>query len=167
MNTETEVSVSIYILPERQTMQPHQSFHLPEELYYEPTHHLWAKKEAETGRIIVGIDTLGLHAIGDLAFLALPEVGAAVKKGEAIGTLEAAKMTSELRTPVSGIVIGRNDKVLKDPYLVNQKPYTDGWLFSIDPTEWESEKSQLVSGTAIQPWADGEIKRYQEQGLFE
>ncbi|MFQ5628268.1 MAG: glycine cleavage system protein H [bacterium] len=148
-------------------MQPPQSFEIPENLYYEPTHHLWAKKEPETGRIIVGIDMFGLYAIGDLAFLAMPEVGTAVKKGEAVGTLEAAKMTSELHTPVSGIAIGRNEKVLKDPYLVNQKPYTGGWLFSIDPSEWEREKSELVSGAAIQPWVEAETKRYQEQGLVE
>jgi glycine cleavage system H protein len=157
----------IVFLLERRTMQPSQSFEIPDDLYYEPTHHLWAKKEPETGRIVVGIDTLGLQASGDLAFLALPEVGTAVKKGEAVGMLEAAKMTSELRTPVSGIVIGRNDKALKDPHLVNQKPYDDGWLFSIDPTEWESEKSELVSGEAIRPWVYTEINRYQEQGQLE
>ena len=147
-------------------MQPSQSFEITENLHYHPSHHLWAKKEPETGRIIVGIDALGLHAIGDLAFLALPEIGTAVKKGEAVGSLEAAKMTSELRTPVSGIVIGRNEKALQDPLLVNQKPYSDGWLFSIDPTEWEAEKSELVSGAAIPPWAQAEIKRYHEQGLL-
>lgn len=148
-------------------MKTSQSFEMPTNLHYEPTHHLWVKRDAETGRVLVGIDSMGLHAIGDLAYLALPAVGTAVKKGEAVGSMEAAKMTSELIAPVSGIVIGRNEQVLQDPYLVNQKPYSDGWLFALDPSDWQREQKELISGEAIPGWVEAEIARYREQGLLE
>ena len=128
-------------------------FDLPDDRYYDAESHLWLKRDEQTGRIVVGINTIGLDILGDLAFVSLADVGSAVRRGDVIGSLEAAKMTTELIVPISGIVIGCNEEVLKDPMKVNEDPYGKGWLFSIDPSDWEKEKAELVSGEAIADYA--------------
>jgi glycine cleavage system H protein len=120
--------------------------------------------DSATGRVVIGIDELGLQALGDLVYIALKEVGTPVKRGEAVGTLEAAKMTGDIIAPVSGILIGRNAKVLRDPSLVNRDPYETGWIVSVDPTDWQKESSALISGAAISAWVDAEVERYRRQG---
>jgi len=46
-----------------------------------------------------------------------------VTKGEECGALESVKAASELYSPVSGIVIEKNDLVEKAPSLINSSPH--------------------------------------------
>ena len=137
---------------------------IPADRYYDASSHIWVRKDSATGQVVAGLDRLGLQALGDLVYLQLHSVGTAVVRGEPMGTLEAAKMTGDLIAPVSGILIGRNEAVLKDPGAVNSDPYEAGWIVSIDPTDWQKESAELVSGGAIPAWVEAEVERYRKQG---
>jgi glycine cleavage system H protein len=143
------------------------TYHIPDDRHYDGTHHMWARFEPETGHVVVGIDTLGLAALGDLAYISLQAAGMPVKRGEPIGTLEAAKMTGDLIAPVSGTVVDRNTESLRDPGLVNESPYDEGWLVVIKPENWEEESGKLISGEALPAWVAAEIERYRSQGWID
>jgi len=130
------------------------------------SNHLWSKQD-ETRQITVGMDELGLDSLGELAYLTLPSQGTPVEMGKAMGSMEAAKMTSELVAPVSGIVIEKNDKVLQNPLLVNEEPYGNGWLVKIEPTNWEEESEAMVSGDKLPDWVEQEIERFETQGILD
>ncbi|MBI4788059.1 MAG: glycine cleavage system protein H [Chloroflexi bacterium] len=138
-------------------------FNFPQECYYDRANHLWVKLTAPA-QALAGIDALGLEALGDLAYLALPEIGAQVTRAKAMGTLEAAKMTGELIAPISGTVVARNERVLRDPSLVNRDNYGDGWLVAISASDWTAESADLVYGDQVAAWAEQEIERYRSQG---
>lgn len=144
-----------------------ETYHIPDDRYYDKDKHMWAKLEPTTGRVTVGIDTLGLASLGDLAYLSFQSIGIPVKRGQSIGVLEAAKMTGDLITPVSGTLVDRNEATLRDPYLVNTDPYGEGWLVAIEPTNWESESADLISGEVLPTWIATEIKRYRSQGWID
>jgi glycine cleavage system H protein len=135
---------------------------IPTDLYYDPSH-VWARLDP-VGRITVGIDALGLQSLGDMAYVSLHPAGSAVRRGEPLGVLEAAKMTGDLIAPVSGTVVARNEAVLQDPSLVNQDPYGLGWLVSIEPSDWEKESVTLIHGGAVMDWVSAEMERYRAQG---
>jgi glycine cleavage system H protein len=137
---------------------------IPTDRHYDPATHIWVRKDAPTGRVVVGLDRLGLQALGDLVYLQLQPVGTAVVRGQPLGTLEAAKMTGDLIAPVSGILIGRNEVVLTNPGVVNSDPYDNGWIASIDPMDWQKESAELVGGDAIPAWVEAEVERYRKQG---
>jgi glycine cleavage system H protein len=143
------------------------SYDIPADRYYDREHHMWAQYDPAIGDVIVGIDTLGLASLGDLAYVTLKDVGKSVKRGESMGTLEAAKMTGDLVAPVSGTIVARNDATISNPGLVNQSPYIDGWMVVIKPSDWENESGQLVSGEGLPDWVDAEIKRYKRQGWID
>ena len=108
-------------------------FEVPPDRHYHREHHVWARLERRTGRVRVGIDAIGLESLGDLAYVSLLDVGTQVDRGEPIGSLEAAKMTTGIAAPVGGTVVSRNDAALRDPQLVNGDPYRAGWLVEIEP----------------------------------
>jgi len=100
--------------------------------------HEWVLTDGEIGTI--GVTEYAAHELGDVVFLELPEPGATVSAGEAVGTIETVKSVEDLFCPVSGEVVEINETVLDAPETVNQDPHGDGWLIRIriaDPAEIE------------------------------
>jgi glycine cleavage system H protein len=92
----------------------------PQELRYNKTHE-WVRVEGELA--YVGITDYAQESLGDIVYVEPPEVGAAVKKGEELATIESVKAASPIYAPVSGTVERVNSALDKTPELVNQKPY--------------------------------------------
>ena len=143
------------------------SYEIPADRAYDREHHMWAQYDSSSGQVTVGIDTLGLASLGDLAYVALKDVGKSVRRGESMGTLEAAKMTGDLIAPVSGTIVARNDATVSNPGLVNQSPYVDGWMVVIKPSDWDNESAKLISGDGLPAWVESEVKRYRSQGWID
>ena len=141
----------------------HYSF--PPDLHYDRSTHIWVRNEGE--RVTIGLDALGLESLGDIAYISLQAVGIPVRRGEAIGSLEAAKMVGDLAAPVSGIIAARNEAVLREPGLVNRDPYRAGWLVQITPSDWARDSAGLVYGAQVTAWVAAEVERYRSQGWIE
>ena len=69
-------------------------------------------------------------------------VGEDIAEGDAFGTVEAVKTTSDLFMPVSGKILAFNPQLDVNegdqPQLVNTDPYGEGWIVKIalsDPSE--------------------------------
>jgi glycine cleavage system H protein len=52
-----------------------------------------------------------------------------------------------LYSPVSGEIVAVNDRLDKEPALVNSSPYGDGWMIKVKLSD-ASEKSGLLSADA-------------------
>lgn len=142
-----------------------EKYELPDDLYYDPKEHLWSR--IESGNVRVGLDMFGQQAAGTVAYIKLMPVGRSVRKGRAFGSLEAGKYIGPLKAPVNGKVIEHNDSVLKNPRLVNEDPYGQGWFVVIEPTDLEEDlKDRVHGGEAITEWLTNELKEYREKGLL-
>ena len=102
---------------------------IPEDLKYTAEHE-WLRTAGDS-TVRVGITDYAQDALGDVVFVSLPEVGAAVTAGEACGEVESTKSVSEVYAPVTGEVTARNDVLDARPELVNSDPYGEGWLMEI------------------------------------
>ena len=91
----------------------------------------------------VGISDHAQKEITDVVFVELPKVGKEVKAGEAIAVVESVKAAFDIYAPVSGKIVKVNNDVTKNPALVNQAPYGNGWLFSIEKSNPEDEKNLM------------------------
>ncbi|HEY3603756.1 MAG TPA: glycine cleavage system protein GcvH [Sporichthyaceae bacterium] len=107
--------------------------------------HEWALG-APDGSVRVGITDHAQEQLGDIVFVALPEVGATVTAGEPCGELESTKSVSDLYAPVSGVVAARNEAVVTAPELINSDPYDKGWMFEITPTDPAAVGELLSAG---------------------
>lgn len=143
-----------------------EDFYLPDDFYYDPKDHLWAKVESP-GRVRVGLDAFGQKAAGSVAYLKIVPTGRPARKGRAFGSLEAGKYIGPLKAPVNGTVVEVNQLVLDNPSLVNSDPYGDGWFVIIEPSNFEEDVADLVQGAeAIQEWLEREVTDYREKGLL-
>jgi glycine cleavage system H protein len=107
----------------------------PEDLKYSDTHE-YVRLEGDIATI--GISSFAVDQLGDIVFLEVPEVGALVTKGDSFGTVESVKAVEELKAPVSGTIIERNDSIIDSPEIVTDDPFGEGWLIKVrvnDPSE--------------------------------
>lgn len=104
---------------------------IPANLKYTQSHE-WIRLEAD-GTITVGITDHAQEALGDIVFLELPEVGAALAAGKECAVVESVKAASDIYAPVAGEVVARNDAAVDAPESVNQDAYA-AWLFKLKPT---------------------------------
>ena len=102
---------------------------VPGDLRYS-TDHEWVQTQGATVRI--GITDYAQDALGDVVFVDLPEVGADVAAGAAVGEVESTKSVSEIFAPVAGKVVAVNSALSDAPELLNADPYGDGWICEIE-----------------------------------
>ena len=107
----------------------------PEDLKY-TSEHEWVRSPGEAeGSVRIGITDYAQDALGDIVYVSLPEVGADVEDGSAVGELESTKSVSDVYAPLTGSVVARNEALDATPELVNSDPYGEGWLFEIVPSD--------------------------------
>ncbi|MEE4264968.1 MAG: glycine cleavage system protein GcvH [Desulfobacteraceae bacterium] len=100
----------------------------PEDIRYSQSHE-WVKTAGDTARI--GITDYAQDQLGDIVFVELPDVGESFEKGTEFGTVESVKAVSELYLPVSGEIVAINEALADAPELVNNKPFSDGWMIKV------------------------------------
>ena len=123
----------------------------PEDLRYTKDHE-WVRLEGTRAR--VGITDFAQDALGDVVYVDLPEVGTHVEADQPLGEVESTKSVSDVFTPVSGAVTERNPLVDDRPKLVNEQPYGDGWLVTIE-VEDPSSIDRLLDATAYRALVEG------------
>jgi glycine cleavage system H protein len=116
---------------------------IPKDLLYTEDHE-YLKPAGAADTVYIGITDYAQGELGDIVFVELPKVGATFKKHDVFGTVEAVKAVSELYSPVSGTVTAVNDRLEKEPALVNSTPYGDGWMIQMKLTN-PGEKSALLN----------------------
>ena len=119
---------------------------IPQNLKYTKTHE-WII--VEDNKAIVGITDFAQHEITDIVHVELPEIGRAVKKDSPVAVIESVKSAFDIYAPVSGKVVAVNDNVLSNPELVNQSPYEQGYLFTIELSD-KTELNSLLDAQAYQ-----------------
>jgi glycine cleavage system H lipoate-binding protein len=134
-------------------------FHLQSEYYYHPKH-LWvAPYDGDEGEARVGIDDFAARLIGRVDRASVPAVGVAVQENRVCFLLHSGPRTVHLVAPASGVIKSVNPKVAADPSLLNDDPYSEGWIFSM------RLKGDAVKGlyheTVARKWYESEVERLQ------
>src|SRR5208282_6137509 len=104
---------------------------IPADLKYARSHE-WLRQLPD-GTVEVGISDHAQEALGDLVFVEVPEVGRTLAAGEAFAVVGSVKAASDVYSPVAGTVLAVNTKLATAPELINQAPYSDGWLMKLKP----------------------------------
>ena len=105
---------------------------VPDELRYTSDHE-WAR--LEDGRLRVGITDYAQDSLGDVVFVQLPEPGAALEAGAALGEVESTKSVSDIYAPVGGTVAEVNSELADAPQRLNEDPYGEGWICVLEPSD--------------------------------
>lgn len=91
--------------------------------------HEYIRVEGDIG--VVGISDHAQHALGDVVFVELPDVGKALSQGAEAAVVESVKAASEVYAPVAGEVVEVNETLEGAPATVNEDPLGAGWFMKI------------------------------------
>jgi glycine cleavage system H protein len=124
---------------------------VPDDLRYTADHE-WVRREGDQLR--VGITDYAQDALGDVVFVDVPALGAAVTVGATVTEVESTKSVSDIYAPVTGTVVAINDALTDAPQRLNEDPYGDGWIFVIEPGDIASFEG-LLDAAAYRALVEG------------
>ncbi|HBA39748.1 MAG: glycine cleavage system protein H [Deltaproteobacteria bacterium RIFCSPLOWO2_12_55_13] len=91
--------------------------------------HVWIGIEDQ--HVFFGLTNYGQSELGQIISVDLPEVGDKVERGEPFGEVESTSTVSELIAPVSGTVLAINPELENHPAVINEDPYSEGWMIEV------------------------------------
>jgi len=133
---------------------------VPKGLYFDKTH-TWAFMKKD-GTVKIGLDDFLQHITGRVTRIEMKKPGEKIKKGECLFTINQKGKQLKIYSPVSGTISTHNESLLKAAYLINDSPYTDGWIYTIEPTNWLLEIQFMNMAEKYQTWLKDEFMRLKD-----
>jgi glycine cleavage system H protein len=118
----------------------------PNNLKYTKDHE-WIKLEGNIATI--GITDFAQRELGDIVYVDINTVGRTLNAEEVFGTVEAVKTVSDLFLPVAGTIKEINPALEKQPELVNNDPYNEGWMVKMEVSN-PADVEQLMTAEAYE-----------------
>lgn len=123
--------------------------------------HAWTFMEKD-GTVKVGIDDFLQHVTGSITRIQMKSSGERIRKGEhAISIIQNGKKL-DIQSPVSGTIVARNERLTNETGIVNSSPYDEGWVYSVQPENWEKESSFMIPATRFAEYLKEEFGRIRD-----
>jgi glycine cleavage system H protein len=119
-------------------------------------HHTWLERRRD-GSLRVGLDDLAQSILPSATAVELPARGMVVHRGDPIAIIRAGRRAVRIGAPVDGTVTAVNARVRRNPALVKEAPYGDGWLFALAPLD--SRWKALPAGVGAEAFLLTERRR--------
>jgi glycine cleavage system H lipoate-binding protein/ABC-type phosphate transport system substrate-binding protein len=132
----------------------------PKGLYFDKTH-TWAFME-KSGLVRIGIDDFIQHVTGPVTRVDLKMPGERIKKGDiALSLIQKGKQLN-IYAPVSGTIREHNNALLADSSCINTSPYSEGWIYMIEPSNWLREIQFFDMAEKYRKWLQNEFLRLKD-----
>lgn len=126
----------------------------PEDIKYHKEH-TWVRVTGN--KAIVGITDYAQESLGDIVYIDLPEIDSTVEANTEMAEIESTKSTSAVIAPVSGTIVEVNEKLIDNPEIINEEPYTKGWIAVIEMDN-PSEVTDLMDADDYTSYVSEEAK---------
>ena len=133
---------------------------LPNGVYFDKTH-TWAFME-QNGSVKVGIDDFLQHFTGAINRIKMKNEGVRVKKGDEILSVIQNGKQLNLYSPVTGIIKEKNRILENNASVINSSPYNEGWVYRIEPENWQRENQLLFMSEKHRKFILDEIARIKD-----
>jgi glycine cleavage system H lipoate-binding protein/ABC-type phosphate transport system substrate-binding protein len=136
------------------------SLTVPKGIYFDKTH-TWAFMEKD-GSVKIGIDDFLQHITGPLSRVGLKPAGVKIKKGDPLLTIIQNGKHLTIYSPVTGTITASNKTLINNSSAINTAPYTEGWVYMIEPTNWLREIQFLTMADQYKTWLKDEFTRLKD-----
>ncbi len=133
-------------------------FQVPIDTYYIHRGHTWVRI-ADNDQVRVGIDDFAQKVFGPADEVELPEPGGVYFQNHVCLALIRGGRRAKFLAPVDGLIEEINLQVQRQPRLINQDPYGEGWLYRLRPINLKYNLPNLHFGDATVNWMDMEAHR--------
>lgn len=97
--------------------------------YYFDKGHTWVKIE-DKNTVKIGMSDFASRLFGCFDEISTPLIGKPLTRGKEVFLVSREGKKISFTAPVNGVVIGVNTRLSHHPELINQAPYTDGWVIN-------------------------------------
>ncbi|MFZ4412645.1 MAG: glycine cleavage system protein H [Bacteroidales bacterium] len=136
------------------------SISAPKGLYFDKTH-TWAFME-KNGIVKIGIDDFLLHITGTLSRVKMKSPGDKIYKGEAVLSIIRNGKQLSINSPITGTIKLQNNQLLEDCSILNTAPYSEGWVYMVEPSNWLREIQFLIMSEKYKEWLKNEFSRLKD-----
>jgi len=119
----------------------------PADRRYHPAH-LWVRR-MEGGRVRVGVDAFAARLLASVDRVFLPPPGTPVRHDTPLCWLHDDGQVVALRAPVTGRVTVTHGRLRRDPRLIAEDPYGEGWLFEVRLREDAEETDDALLSASV------------------
>jgi glycine cleavage system H lipoate-binding protein/ABC-type phosphate transport system substrate-binding protein len=137
-----------------------ESVKIPKGIYFDKTH-TWAFMR-KNGSVKIGIDDFLQHVTGKITRVEMKTSGDIIKKGELLLSVIRKGKLLNIYSPISGIITENNESLLSNSSLVNSAPYSEGWVYVVEPVNWELEIQYLNPADKYKTWLKDEFVRLKD-----
>ena len=133
---------------------------IPKGLYYDITH-TWVFMKKD-GTVKIGIDDFLQNITGPLTRIMMRNPGRTIKKGEQVLSLIQNGKQLNIYSPISGTIKEQNESLITNSSLINSSPYSDGWVYKVEPINWLREIRFLIMEKKYKEWLKSEFSRLKD-----
>jgi glycine cleavage system H lipoate-binding protein len=105
------------------------------------------------------MDDFALRLIGHPTDIRLPKLGSHVEQTEVGWSIKREEKTARMLSPVSGVILAANHKVMNQPDTAKRDPYNHGWLLVIEPRNLKVNLKNLLFEEEAEAWLSAESQR--------
>jgi glycine cleavage system H lipoate-binding protein/ABC-type phosphate transport system substrate-binding protein len=146
--------------PGRPAVFDEKSVEVPRGLYFDKSH-TWAFMEID-GNVRIGIDDFLQHITGPVTRIKMKSPGEMVKKGDKIFSIIQNGKQLAIHSPISGTIKAQNEMLATDTSTINDSPYSNGWVYLIEPANWIRETQFMVMAERYTEWLRFEFSRLKD-----
>lgn len=132
-------------------------FLVPEGIFYH-SGHSWLLQERQNN-FRVGADEFAAALAGKIEKIELPKPGQWIRQGQKLISFYRDGEKSEMVSPAEGEVLEINPEILRNPALLRQDPYGNGWLLSVHVPDPENTKRNLLPKRLVRKWMREAVDR--------
>ncbi len=114
----------------------------PEDLKFSKEHE-WVRVSGNIATI--GVSDYAQDQLGEIVFVELPDEGEEFSQSDAFGVIESVKSVNDIYAPVSGKIVEINDPTVDSPEIINDDPYSEGWLVKIEMADPKELKELMTA----------------------
>jgi len=133
---------------------------IPKGIYFDKTH-TWAFMKKD-GTVKIGIDDFLLHITGPVTRVEMRNAGDKIKKGDQLFSIIQKGKQLNIYAPISGTIQTHNESLTTNSSLLNSAPYEEGWVYTIEPTNWLLEIQFLTMAENYKTWLKDEFSRLKD-----
>jgi glycine cleavage system H protein len=133
---------------------------IPLGLFYSK-YHTWTHLE-KSGLATVGLDDFLQHITGEVKFHNLKKPGDFIRKGELLAEIDQNGKLLKVYSPLSGKIMNTNAMLYETPEIINEDPYSKGWIYRIKPAEWIAETDSYYLAEDAVAWTKNELDRFKD-----
>ncbi len=133
---------------------------IPKGLFYDKSN-TWAFMDKD-GKVKIGVADFLQHVTGSITQVRMKDKGKKIEKGMPIFTIVQDGKHLYINSPISGIIVDRNETLTAKSIKINNSPYDEGWIYAVEPTNWIKEIQLLLMAEKYKNWLKDEFTRLKD-----